>query len=112
MIIHKNPKNIYNYIDFPINNSSLNNYNLLSKINNKKDKERNITVNNYEVHQTLKNSFNNNYNYGQNYSNTNYLNKLFEFNNSNFYTNKYSNRKKISFLEGAIKSDIKKFEFK
>ena len=112
MIIHKNPKNIYNYIDFPINNSSLNNYNLLSKINNKKDKERNITVNNYEVHQTLKNSFNNNYNYGQNYSNTNYLNKLFEFNNRNFYTNKYSNRKKISFLEGAIKSDIKKFEFK
>ena len=114
MIIHKNPKNIYNYIDFPINNSSLNNYNLLSKINNKKDKERNITVNNYEVHQTLKNSFNNNYNYGQNYSNTNYLNKLFEFNNTNFYTNKdnYSNRKKISFLEGAIKNDIKKFEFK
>ena len=114
MIIHKNSKSIYNYIEFPINNSSLNNYNLLSKINNKKDKERNITVNNYEVHQTLKNSFNNNYNYGQNYSNTNYLNKLFEFNNTNFYTNKdnYSNRKKISFLEGAIKNDIKKFEFK
>ena len=122
VIIHKNAKSLYNYIEFPNYNTNLNNYNLLSKLNNnKKDKERNITVNNYEVHQTLKNSFNNNYNYGHNYNTSNYLNKLFEFNNSNIYgyntnTNNsiQSNRKKFSFLGGLNirNKNIKKFDFK
>ena len=122
VIIHKNAKSLYNYIEFPNYNTNLNNYNFLSKLNNnKKDKERNITVNNYEVHQTLKNSFNNNYNYGHNYNTSNYLNKLFEINNSNFYgyntnTNNsiQSNRKKFSFLGGLNirNKNIKKFDFK
>ena len=62
-------------------------------------------MNNYEVHQTLKNSFNNNYNYGHNYSNAGYLNKLFELNNSNLNgyntnpnNNIKTNRKKLGFL--------------
>ena len=91
----------------------MNNYYLLSKINNKKEKERNITVNNYEVYQTLKNSFNNNYNYGHHYNNTNCLKKLFESNNTNFFTNNniQSNRKKFSFLVGS-KNRNKIFDFK
>ena len=122
VIIHKNSKSFYNYIEFPNYNTSYNNYYLLSKINNKKDKERNITVNNYEVHQTLKNSFNNNYNYGYNNNSSNYLNKLFEFNNPNSFgyntnTNKNvkTNRKKFSFLGGlniGTKNNNKKFDFK
>ena len=112
VIIHKNTKSLHsfnNYIEFPSYNTNLNNYCLLSKFNSnnnfKKEKERNITVNNYEVHQTLKNSFNNNYNYGHNYNNSNYLNKLFELNNStlsgyntNPNNNIKTNRKKFSFL--------------
>jgi len=108
-IIHKNTKSFNNYIEFPNYNTNLNNYCLLSKFNGnnnfKKEKERNITVNNYEVHQTLKNSFNNNYNYGHNYNNSSFLNKLFELNNSNLYgknmnynNNIKTNRKKFSFL--------------
>ena len=81
VIIHKNAKSLYNYIEFPNYNTNLNNYNLLSKLNNnKKDKERNITVNNYEVHQTLKNSFNNNYNYGHNYNTSNFNIYYYRFN--------------------------------
>ena len=113
VIIHKNSKSVYNYIEFPNYNNPLNNYYLLSKINNKKEKERNITVNNYEVYQTLKNSFNNNYNYGHHYNNTNCLKKLFESNNTNFFTNNniQSNRKKFSFLVGS-KNRNKIFDFK
>ena len=112
VFIHKNTKSLNsfnNYIEFPSYNTNLNNYCLLSKFNSnnnfKKEKERNITVNNYEVHQTLKNSFNNNYNYGHNYSNAGYLNKLFELNNSNLNgyntnpnNNIKTNRKKLGFL--------------
>ena len=70
-----------------------------------------ITVNNYEVHQTLKNSFNNNFNYGHNYNHSNYLNKIIEFNNLvlngyNTGINKTkSNRNKFSFINN------KKFKF-
>ena len=95
-------KSHYNYIDFPSYNSNLTNYYMMSKIG-KRDKEKNnITVNNYEVHQTLKNSFNNNFNYGHNYNNSNYLNKIIEFNNLvlngyNTSTNKNkTNRNKFS----------------
>ena len=124
VIIHKNTKSFNNYIDLQNYNTSLNNYYLLSKINgnnSKKDKERNITVNNYEVHQTLKNSFNNNYNYGHNYNNSSYLNKLFELNNnnSNYYgynTNKNNirtNRRKFTFLNDFDTSyKNNKFNFK
>ena len=121
VIIHKNAKSLYNYIEFPNYNTSLNNYYLLSKLNtNKRDKERNITVNNYEVHQTLKNSYNNNYNYGHNFNNSNFLNKLFEFNNSNFYGNNTNtnnintNRRKFSFISGINlgSKNNNKFEFK
>jgi len=109
VIIHKNTKSLNNYIEFPNYNTNLNNYCLLSKFNGnnnfKREKERNITVNNYEVHQTLKNSFNNNYNYDHNYNNSSYLNKLFELNNSNLYgyninsnNNIKTNRKKLSLL--------------
>ena len=124
--IHKYAKSSYNYIEFPNYNTPLNNYYLLSKLNNnKKDKERNITVNNYEVHQTLKNSYNNNYNYGHNFNNSNYLNKLFEINNTNYYgsnsnthnnsNSNLTNRNKFSFLSGlytANKNSNKKFDFK
>ena len=80
-LLTTNGKSQYNYIDFPNYNSNLTNYYMMSKIG-KRDKEKNnITVNNYEVHQTLKNSFNNNINYGHNYNNSNYLNKIIEFNN-------------------------------
>ena len=121
VIIHKNTKSLYNYIDFPNYNTNYNNYYLLSKINNKKDKERNITVNNYEVHQLLKNSFNNNYNYGHNYNNPIYSNKFFEFNtnyngyNTNTNNNIQMNRKKITFLDGLSNggnNNNKKFQFK
>ena len=112
VFIHKNTKSLNsfnNYIEFPSYNTNLNNYCLLSKFNSnnnfKKEKERNITVNNYEVHQTLKNSFYNNYSYGHNYSNAGYLNKLFELNNSNLNgyntnpnNNIKTNRKKLGFL--------------
>ena len=122
VIIHKNAKSLYNHIEFPNYNTSLNNYNYLSKLNyNKRDKERNITVNNYQVHQTLKNSYNNNYNYGNNFNNSNYLNKLFEFNNSNLFRNNtntnniQTNRKKFLFLNGlntGNKNNNIKFVFK
>ena len=101
-ILSKNGKSQYNYIDFPNYRSNLTNYYMMNKIG-KRDKEKNnITVNNYEVHQTLKNSFNNNFNYGHNYSNSNYLNKIIEFNNIvlngyNTNTNKtQTNRNKFS----------------
>ena len=78
-------------------------------------------MNNYEVHQTLKNSFNNNYNYERDYVSSNYLSKLFEFNNANSFgycsnTNKnnQTNRKKFSFLEelnAGTKNNNKKFDF-
>ena len=101
-LLTTNGKSQYNYIDFPNYNSNLTNYYMMSKIG-KRDKEKNnITVNNYEVHQTLKNSFNNNINYGHNYNNSNYLNKIIEFNNLvlngyNTSTNKTkTNRNKFS----------------
>ena len=126
VIIHKNTKSLNNYVEFPNYNTNLNNYCLLSKFNGnnnskkEKEKERNITVNNYEVHQTLKNSFNNNYNYGHNYNNSSFLNKLFELNNSNLYGNNMNsnniktNRKKFSFLNDFNTSfkNNKNFNFK
>ena len=123
--IHKNTKSLNNYIEFPNYNTYLNNYCLLSNfngnINFKKEKERNITVNNYEVHQTLKNSFNNNYNYDHNYNNSSFLNKLFGLNNSYLYgnninsnNNNKTNRKKFSFLNDFNTSfkNNKNFNFK
>ena len=102
-ILSTNGKSQYNYIDFPNYRSNLTNYYMISKKIGKRDREKNnITFNNYEVHQTLKNSFNNNYNYSHNYNNSNYLNKIIEFNNLvlngyNTSTNKtQTNRNKFS----------------
>ena len=112
-LFYKIGKNQYNYINFPSYNKNLNNYYLLSKIG-KKDKEKNnITVNNYEVHQTLKNSFNNNFNYGHNYNNSNYINKINDFNNFMFNgynttTNKtQTNRNKLNLLNKKFNKIIK-----
>ena len=110
-IFTKLEKNQYNYIDFPNYNTNLSNYYLLTKLGKKEKERNNITVNNYEVHQTLKNSFNNNFNYGHNYNHSNYLNKIIEFNNLvlngyNTGINKTkSNRNKFSFINN------KKFKF-
>lgn len=103
--------NQYNYINFPNYNTNLTNYYLLAKLGKKEKERNNITVNNYEVHQTLKNSFNNNINYGHNYNHTNYLNKIMEFNNlvlngySTSINKTKSNRNKFSFINN------KKFKF-
>ena len=112
-LFYKSGKNQYNYINFPSYNKNLNNYYLWSKIG-KKDKEKNnITVNNYEVHQTLKNSFNNNFNYGHNYNNSNYINKINDFNNFMFNgynttTNKtQTNRNKLNLLNKKFNKIIK-----
>ena len=112
-LFYKSSKNQYNYINFPSYNKNLNNYYLWSKIG-KKDKEKNnITVNNYEVHQTLKNSFNNNFNYGHNYNNSNYINKINDFNNFMFNgynttTNKtQTNRNKLNLLNKKFNKIIK-----
>ena len=112
-LFYKSNKNQYNYINFPSYNKNLNNYYLWSKIG-KKDKEKNnITVNNYEVHQTLKNSFNNNFNYGHNYNNSNYINKINDFNNFMFNgynttTNKtQTNRNKLNLLNKKFNKIIK-----
>jgi hypothetical protein len=112
-LLYKSGKNQYNYINFPNYNTNLNNYCLWNKIG-KKDKEKNtITVNNYEVHQTLKNSFNNNYNYGHNYNNSNYINKINDFNNFlfngyNTTTNKtQTNRNKLTLLNKKFNKIIK-----
>ena len=96
--------NQHNYIDFPNYSTSLANNYFLNKIDKKAKERNNITVNNYEVHQTLKNSFNNNFNYGHSYNNSNYLNKIIDFNNIvlngfNTSTNKTkTNRNKLSFI--------------
>ena len=115
-ILSKNGKSQYNYIDFPNYHSNLTNYYMMNKIG-KRDKEKNnITVNNYEVHQTLKNSFNNNFNYGHNYSNSNYLNKIIEFNNIvlngyNTNTNKtQTNRNKFSLFNNKKYNHIINFK--
>ena len=115
-ILSKNGKSQYNYIDFPNYRSNLTNYYMMNKIG-KRDKEKNnITVNNYEVHQTLKNSFNNNFNYGHNYSNSNYLNKIIEFNNIvlngyNTNTNKtQTNRNKFSLFNNKKYNHIINFK--
>ena len=102
--------NQHNYIDFPNYSTSLANNYFLNKINKKAKERNNITVNNYEVHQTLKNSFNNNFNYGHNYYNSNYLNKIIDFNNllSNTSTNKtQTNRNKLSIINKKFKHIIK-----
>ena len=115
-ILSKNGKSQYNYIDFQNYRSNLTNYYMMNKIG-KRDKEKNnITVNNYEVHQTLKNSFNNNFNYGHNYSNSNYLNKIIEFNNIvlngyNTNTNKtQTNRNKFSLFNNKKYNHIINFK--
>ena len=103
-------KSQYNYINFPSYNPSFTNYYLSNKISRKDKEKNNITVNNYEVHQTLKNSFNNNFNYGHNYYNSNYLNKIIDFNNllSNTSTNKtQTNRNKLSIINKKFKHIIK-----
>ena len=103
-IFSKSGKSQYNYINFPSYNTNLTNYYLLNKIGKKEKEKNSITVNNYEVHQTLKNSFNNNFNYDHNYNNHNYLNKILDFNNLlykgyNTCTNKtQTNRNKFSLL--------------
>ena len=103
-LFSNNGKIQYNYINYPSYNTNLTNYYLFNKIG-KKEKERNsITVNNYEVHQTLKNSFNNNISYGNNYNNSNYINKIIDFNNilnNGYNTGKQktkTNRNKFSFI--------------
>ena len=104
-------KGQFNYIDFPNYNTNLTNYYLLNKMGKREKERNNITVNNYEVHQTLKNSFNNNFNYGHYYNNTNYLNKIIEFNNlvlngySTGINKTKSNRNKFSLINN------KKFKF-
>ena len=118
MLYMKSGKDKFNYIDYPNFNTNLNNYCLLSKYkNDKRDKERNnITVNNYEVHQTLKNSFNNNFNYGQNYNNSNYLNKIIDFNNlilNDYNANSIktqTNRNKFSLINNKKYNKIIKFK--
>ena len=103
-------KNQYNYINFPSYSPNFTNYFLSNKISRKEKEKNNITVNNYEVYQTLKNSFNNNFNYGHNYNNSNYLNKIIDFNNLLFNTNTnktQTNRNKITSINKKFKQIIK-----
>ena len=115
-LLTKDGKIQYNYINYPSYNTNLTNYYLLNKIG-KKEKERNsITVNNYEFHQTLKNSFNNNFNYEQNYNHPNYLNKIIDFNkllNSGYSTatsKTQTNRNKITLINNKKFNKIINFK--